>query len=169
MNKITTRIRHASPSILTVLSIAGVIGTTVTAVRATPKALHLIKDKKKELDVDQLEPKEAVQTTWKCYIPSILIGMGTVTCIIGIGCMDKRNQASLMSAYAMLNESYKQYRKSGKMPMTKSMLKWRKTQWCLHTIGAIRSITWIWIRRVSGYFSTIFPRRSISEPQWRRC
>lgn len=115
MNKITTRIRHASPSILTVLSIAGVVGTTVTAVRATPKALHLIKDKKKELDVDQLEPKEAVQTTWKCYIPSILIGMGTVTCIIGIGCMDKRNQASLMSAYAMLNESYKQYRKSAKI------------------------------------------------------
>lgn len=29
--------------------------------------------------------------------------------------MDKRNQVSLMSAYAMLNESYKQYRKSAKI------------------------------------------------------
>ena len=115
MNKFTTKIRHASPSILTGLSIAGVVGTTVMAVRATPKALQLIKDKKDELDTDHLKPMEVAQTTWKCYIPSILIGVGTITCIIGIGCMDKRNQVSLMSAYAMLNESYKQYRKSAKI------------------------------------------------------
>lgn len=174
MNKFTTKIRHASPSILTGLSIAGVVGTTVMAVRATPKALQLIKDKKDELDTDHLKPMEVAQTTWKCYIPSILIGVGTITCIIGIGCMDKRNQVSLMSAYAMLNESYKQYRKSakivyGKMQMTKSMRKWRKMRWCLHTIGAIRSITWIWIQRASDYFFMIFPQRSISEPQWQRC
>ena len=79
------------------------------------KRLELIKDKKDELDTDHLKPMEVAQTTWKCYIPSILIGVGTITCIIGIGCMDKRNQVSLMSAYAMLNESYKQYRKSAKI------------------------------------------------------
>lgn len=115
MNKFTPKMRHASPSILTVLSIAGVVGTSVMAGRVTPKALELIKDKKDELGADRLKPMEVVQTTWKCYIPSILIGMGTVTCIIGIGYMNKRNQASLMSAYAMLNESYKQYRKSAKI------------------------------------------------------
>ena len=70
MNKFTTKIRHASPSILTGLSIAGVVGTTVMAVRATPKALQLIKDKKDELDTDHLKPMEVAQTTWKCYIPS---------------------------------------------------------------------------------------------------
>lgn len=84
------------------------------AVRATPKALRLIKAKKDELETDKLTPVELVQTTWQCYIPSVLIGTGTIACIIGIGIMDRRNQAALTSAYTMLNESYKQYRQAAK-------------------------------------------------------
>jgi len=114
MGKFTTGLRRSSPTILTALGIVGVVGTAVTAVRATPKALRLIKAKKDELETDKLTPMELVQTTWRCYIPSVLIGIGTVTCIVGIGVMDKRNQAALMSAYTMLNESYKQYRKAAK-------------------------------------------------------
>ena len=114
MNKFTTKLRHASPVILTCLSIVGVFGTAVMAVRETPKALRLIKAKKDELQKDKLTPAETVQTTWQCYVPSVLIGVGTVTCIAGIGVLDKRNQAALASGYAMLNESYKQYRKSAK-------------------------------------------------------
>lgn len=114
MNKFTTKLRHSSPIILTCLSVVGVVGTTVMAVRATPKALRLIKVKKDELETDKLTPVELVQTTWQCYIPSALIGAGTIACIIGIGVMDRRNQAALSSAYAMLNESYKQYRQAAK-------------------------------------------------------
>lgn len=114
MNKFTGKLRRSSPVILTCLSVVGVAGTAVMAVRATPKALCLIKAKKDEMEADKLTPIELVQTTWSCYIPSALIGIGAVACIIGIGVMDRRNQASLMSAYAMLNESYKQYRKSAK-------------------------------------------------------
>ncbi len=114
MSKFSTGLRRSSPTILTVLGIVGVVGTAVTAVRATPKAMKLIKAKKDELETDKLTPVELVKTTWKCYIPSVLVGVGTVTCIIGIGVMDKRNQAALTSAYAMLNESYKQYRQAAK-------------------------------------------------------
>lgn len=114
MNKFTTKLRRSSPIILTCLSIIGVIETTVMAVRATPKALRLIKAKKDELETDKLTPVELVQTIWQCYIPSFLLGTGTIACIIGIGIMDRRNQAALTSAYAMLNESYKQYRQSAK-------------------------------------------------------
>ena len=114
MGKFSTGLRRSSPTILTVLGIAGVVGTTVMAIKATPKAMKLIKAKKDELNTDKLTPTELVQTTWKCYIPSALIGAGTIVCIIGIGVMDKRNQAALTSAYAMLNESYKQYRQAAK-------------------------------------------------------
>ena len=38
-----------SPEILTGLGIAGMITTTILAVKATPKALELIEDKKEEL------------------------------------------------------------------------------------------------------------------------
>ena len=114
MRKFTTKIRHASPTILTCLGIVGTIATTVMAVKETPKALRLIKEKKDELQKDKLEPVELVQTTWRCYVPSALIGAGTIACIVSIGAMDKRNQAVLTSAYAMLNESYKQYRQAAK-------------------------------------------------------
>lgn len=114
MSKFTTTLRRSSPTILTCLGVVGVIGTAVMAVRETPKALRLIKEKKYELEKDKLTPVELVQTTWQCYIPSALIGVGTITCIIGIGVMDRHNQAALTSAYAMLNESYKQYRQAAK-------------------------------------------------------
>lgn len=114
MSKFSTGLRRSSPTISTALGIVGVVGTAVMAVRATPKALKLIKAKKDELETDKLTPMELVQTTWRCYIPSALIGVGTITCIVGIGVMDKRNQAALTSAYTMLNESYKQYRQAAK-------------------------------------------------------
>lgn len=114
MNKNLTRLRQLSPVILTTLGILGVVGTAATAVKATPKALKLIKIRKEELKTDKLDPMELVRVSWKCYIPSALIGAGTITCIIGIGIIDRRNQAALASAYAMLNESYKQYRQAAK-------------------------------------------------------
>lgn len=114
MSKFSMGLRRSSPTILTALGIVGVVGTAVMAVRATPKALKLIKVKKDELETDKLTPMELVQTAWRCYIPSALIGIGTITCIVGIGVMDKRNQAALTSAYTMLNESYKQYRQAAK-------------------------------------------------------
>lgn len=114
MNKFTTKLRHSSPVILTCLSVAGMIGTTVMAVRATPKALQLVKIKKDELQTEELEPVELIRTTWRCYIPTGIIGLSTIACIVGIGVVSKRNQAALASAYAMLNETYKQYRNAAK-------------------------------------------------------
>jgi len=111
MNKF---LRKASPTILTGLGVIGVVGTAVLSVRATPKALTLIKVKKDELKTDKLTPQELVEATWKCYIPSALVGVSTIACIIGIGVLDRRNQAALTSAYAILNESYKQYRQAAK-------------------------------------------------------
>ncbi len=111
MNKF---LRKVSPAILTGLGVIGVVGTAVLSARATPKALALIKVKKDELDTDTLTPVELIEATWKCYIPSALVGASTIACIIGIGVLDRRNQAAITSAYAMLNESYKQYRQAAK-------------------------------------------------------
>ena len=66
---VRTAIKKHSPEILTGIGIAGMITTTVMAVRATPKALVLIEDKKTELKTDILSGKEIVKTAWPCYIP----------------------------------------------------------------------------------------------------
>lgn len=101
--------RNAS-TILTCIGGAGVIVTSVMAVKATPKALSLIDEAKEEKGED-LTVLETVKVAWKPYIPSVLMGATTVACVFGANVLNKHQQAALMSAYALLDNSYKEYRK----------------------------------------------------------
>jgi hypothetical protein len=87
----------------------GVIATTVTAVKATPKALMLM-EQATERKGEELTKLEKVKVAGPAYIPTVVLGASTVACIFGANMLNKRNQASLMSAYALLDRSYKDYR-----------------------------------------------------------
>ena len=103
-------LKRNSATILTCVGAAGVVATTVTAVKATPKALLLIDDAKEEKG-EELTKLEVVKIAGPAYIPSIILGVSTLACIFGANVLNKRGQASLMSAYALLDSSYKDYRK----------------------------------------------------------
>ena len=111
LHKSTSYLRRSSPTILTCVSAVGVVATAVMAVKATPKAIILLEEAKDDKGED-LTKLEIVRTAGPVYIPAALIGLSTIACIIGIKVLSKRNQASLASAYAMLSESYKRYRKA---------------------------------------------------------
>lgn len=115
-----------SPEILTGIGIAGMITTTVLAVRATPKALILMEEekrrqnselleeaKKKEADccarVDKLKPMELIRTTWVCYIPAALTGVLSVSCLIGASSVNIRRNAALATAYSLSESALKEY------------------------------------------------------------
>lgn len=101
--------RH-SPEILTGIGIAGMIGSTVLAVKATPKALRLIENEKEELKTNYLTPKEVVKVTWKCYIPTAVSTVTSAACLIGANTVHARRIAALSTAYS-LSESYlKEYK-----------------------------------------------------------
>lgn len=104
--------RNAS-TILTCLGAAGVIATSITAVRATPKAELLLKEAKEEKG-ENLTTLEKIQTAGPAYIPSLLIGASTIACIFGANVLNTRQQATLMSAYGLLETSYKEYSKKVK-------------------------------------------------------
>ena len=113
MNKIVQKAqifakRNAS-TILTALGGVGLVATTVMAVKATPKAIELIKQAEEEKG-DKLTRLEVVQTAGKVYIPTIIVGASTLACIFGANALNKRKQAALMSAYALLDSSYKEYK-----------------------------------------------------------
>ena len=101
--------RNAS-TILTTVGAAGVIGTSVLAVKATPKAMTLLKEAKEEKGED-LTKLEVVKTAGPAYIPAIVMGASTIACIFGANILNKRHQAALTSAYALLDNSYKDYKK----------------------------------------------------------
>ena len=101
--------RNAS-TILTCAGGAGVIATSIMAVKATPKALYLLEVAREEKGED-LTKFESVQVAGPVYIPAILTGAATIACIFGANTLNKRQQAALMSAYALLDNSYKEYKK----------------------------------------------------------
>lgn len=103
-------IERNGSTILTCIGGVGVVATTVAAVKATPKAVRLLEqaEAKKEEPLTMLEK---VQVAAPSYIPTILIGVSTIACIFGANMLNKRQQASLLSAYALLDNSYKEYKK----------------------------------------------------------
>lgn len=85
------------------------VTTSVMAVKATPKALLLLEEAKKKKG-EKLTNLEKVKVAGPAYIPAALVGVSTIACIFGANALNKHQQASLMSAYAMLDTSYKEYR-----------------------------------------------------------
>lgn len=102
--------KRNAPLFLTCLGSMGVVATTITAVKATPKALQLIEEAKTEKG-ETLTKWETVKVAAPKYIPTVLMGTATLACIFGANALNKRQQASLISAYALLDESYKKYRR----------------------------------------------------------
>ena len=103
-------LKRNSSTILTCVGGAGTIATAVLAVKATPKAMKLL-DRAKEEKGEDLTKVEMVKVAWKPYIPAIITGASTLACIFGANILNKRQQAALTSAYALLDNSYKEYKK----------------------------------------------------------
>ena len=103
-------LKRNSSTILTCLGGIGVVATSVMAVKATPKAMKLLEQAKEEKGED-LTKMEVVRVAGPAYIPSIVTGASTIACIFGANALNKRQQAALASAYALLNNSYKEYKK----------------------------------------------------------
>lgn len=80
------------------------------AVKATPKALKKIETAEQEKG-EKLSKWEKMKVAGTSYVPAVLIGAATVTCVIGANLLTSRRQANIASAYALVNESYKQYQK----------------------------------------------------------
>lgn len=99
-----------SPEILTGIGIAGMITTTVLAVKATPKALKLIEAKKEEEHKDKLTAMDTIKVTWKCYIPAAITGITSVACVIGASSVHMKRNAALATAYKLSETALTEYR-----------------------------------------------------------
>lgn len=102
-------IRKNASTILTCVGSAGVVTTAVLAVKATPKAMRLISAAEEEKG-EKLTRLETIQVAGMTYAPSAIVGIATIGCIFGANILNKRTQAALTSAYALLDQSYKEYK-----------------------------------------------------------
>lgn len=113
VNKILVK---ESPTILLALGVTGVITTVILAVKATPKALYLLdgemfhRAKKDPLrEPEPLTKLETIKLTWKCYIPTVLIGTTSIACIIASNSINLRRNAALASIYTITEATLKEY------------------------------------------------------------
>lgn len=106
----TAFVTKHSPAILVGLGVAGMLTSTVLAVRATPRALDLIEERKRELEKDTLTPVEVVKATWKCYLPSVVTSITSTGCLIAAHSVHTRRHAALATAYKLSETAFAEYR-----------------------------------------------------------
>lgn len=134
INKISFLAKKHSPEILLVAGIAGVIGSAITACRATLKVNDVIEETKESIDkihtaIEKGETEAGVEYTQedskkdltivyvqtgvkfiKLYGPSVIMGALSITSILAShNVLHKRNVA-LGAAYAALDKGFKDYR-----------------------------------------------------------
>ena len=89
------------------------VTTTILAVKATPKAVELIKrDSRKNHDGDPhaYTKVEAIKSCWKCYIPAVISGGVSVACLVGANSVHARRNAALATAYKISETALLEYK-----------------------------------------------------------
>lgn len=102
-------LKRNSSTILTCAGAVGVVGTTILAIKATPKAMRLLEAAEEEKG-SELTKLEIVNVAGPVYIPSVATGLATIGCIFGANILNHKQQAALVSAYGLLDQCYKEYR-----------------------------------------------------------
>ena len=102
-------LKKNSTTILACVGAVGVVATAITAAKAVPKANERIADARLEKG-EKLTKLETALAAAPAYIPTVAIGLSTVTCIFGANVLNKHQQASVASAYAVIDRTFKEYK-----------------------------------------------------------
>lgn len=97
-------------TILSIVGAVGVIVTTIMAIKATPKALEKLEEAEEEKG-EELTRTEKIKIAGPTYVPTVIAGVSTVVCVLGANILNKRQQAALVSAYALVDSSFKEYKR----------------------------------------------------------
>lgn len=110
-------VKKQSPLILAIAGSIGVIGTAAMAVKATPKAILIVRmDKEmrraKAMTIEETQQStlDIVKLTWKCYIPSAVVGLATISCIMSSAVLSRHQLKTITSAYILLDRTYREYK-----------------------------------------------------------
>lgn len=113
-------LRKHGGTILAVAASVGVVATAIEAGRATTKAQHLLEvdealrkynEDEQGIVEEPLTKMGIVKTCWKAYVPAVILGGGTIACILSSNALNKKQITSLTAAYMALGKSYQQYRR----------------------------------------------------------
>lgn len=94
-----------SPTILSVVGVAGTIGTAVLSGRASWRARGRLENEDPRMPV-----REKAKRVWKLYIPTVSVGGTTVACIVGSNVISVKRGAALATVVSLSEAAFKEYR-----------------------------------------------------------
>lgn len=94
--------KHASLA-LSIISVLGVVGSVVLSSKSAVDSVEILYDK----NLSNADKKKKIIKT---YAPTAAVTIGTVVCIISSGILNHKLQTSLIGAYALADQSFKQYK-----------------------------------------------------------
>ena len=104
-NNVVDAVSEKSPEILIGLGLAGMLTSTVLAVKATPKALAILEEEDRELSkIDKFK------LTWKYYAPAAIGYCTSAACILGAHSVNAKRNAVLAGAYKISENALLEYR-----------------------------------------------------------
>ena len=112
VKNISIAVKKHQPEILTGIGVAGMITTTIMAVRATPKALDVmaeVKDAHANDTDKKAYAKDIITKVVPIYIPSAIVGGLSIGCVLGASAINARRNAALATAYAISESALKTY------------------------------------------------------------
>ena len=109
MKGLVSFFKKNSATILTITGTVGVVATSILTAKAAVKAFKIIEEAEQEKG-EKLTVRESVETVWTVFVPPVVAGASTIACIFGSNILNKRQQASLVSAYALIENSYREYK-----------------------------------------------------------
>lgn len=99
------------PTILTIAGAGGAVASVVLAVKATPKAMKLIEERKAREEKEKLTALETIDACWKEYIFTGVTLTAAVACGLGANFLHLKGQAALLGLYSAQTEMFKAYKK----------------------------------------------------------
>lgn len=102
-----------SPVVLTSVAVAGTLTTALLTGKASWRAAEIITAEESSGGTasDFRERfKERLPQVWKLYIPPVLVGTGTIVCIVAANTVSSRRNAALLSVYTISERALTEYK-----------------------------------------------------------
>jgi hypothetical protein len=102
-----------SPAILTGFGVVGSIATAIVAGRVSYKVGYRVALRdtyRAQRDEDCVPTKDIVKEYWAQYIPPVIMGVGTVACIVGSNQINTKRTTAMATAYALSEKAFSEYK-----------------------------------------------------------
>lgn len=109
LNSSKKKLTDNAPEILIGVGLAGMLTSTVMAVKATPKAMEIIKEEEEYLNRD-LSKMEKAKLVWKPYVPAAIGYCASAALIIKANNVNNARSAMFASAYKLSEKALLDYK-----------------------------------------------------------